>query len=68
MPSEKFERIFRGFTKLDDIEKRKFIILITSYNEERFDHKRKHIVESIFNKDASIVLGPSSAGCPCCGK
>ena len=59
--------VFKGFLELTDEEREEVIDAINDFYKKDFSTKR-NIQESLQEKTASIILGPTGGGCPCCGR
>jgi len=63
----KVELVFRGFTKLSDEERKKFIEKVKEFINKDSTEKRE--ITASINKSLRIDPGPiGGGGCPCCGR
>lgn len=65
--NEKTRKVIKGFTELNEDEKKEFIAKVNEYingNTMVKENVRKSVNES----HTAINLGPVSNACPCCGR
>jgi hypothetical protein len=66
---KKIEHLFKGFLELNEKERQEFLKIVSEYKDypnTTEKELRKIILEKKY--DSNIDFGPTTAGCPCCGK
>ena len=58
--------VFAAFCNLSPGEREELLDEFNKYQSQPYEKKRE--IREIMEKSASIILGPTSAKCPCCGR
>jgi hypothetical protein len=64
--NDRTAKVLAGLTSLSKEETNELLIELKKYNEGLPFEKRA--MNEAYSKTFSVVLGPTSGGCPCCGR